>query len=251
MRGTRTRDLQQSAPWRWSVPVVCLVAGLMLATTHQSSRGEDSRDTGPSRLSSLVREAESSSAETSQRAESLAAEIARRQSTIGTTDARVAATLESLSALAASSNRGPVEGEGVTVTLTDASRDQQGNYPSEAAPDDLVVHQQDLQSVINALWAGGAIAIQVQDQRITTLSAPRCIGNTLLLHGRAYSPPYVITAIGEPEDLVEELDDAPGVRLYRQYAARYGLGYEVVEHEEIAVAAAGDAPRLKHSAPLE
>lgn len=251
MRGTRTRELHQSVPWRWGVPLVCLLAGLMLAVTHQSSLGEETRDTGPSRLSSLVRAAESSSAESGQRAASLAAEIAARQATIGSTDDRVATTLESLSGLVAASDRGPLEGEGVTVTLTDASRDQQGNYPSGAAPDDLVVHQQDLQSVMNALWAGGARALQVQDQRITTLSAPRCIGNTLLLHGRAYSPPYVITAIGPPDDLVDELDDAPGVRLYQQYAARYGLGFEVVEHEEIAVVAADDAPRLRHATPLE
>ena len=28
-------------------------------------------------------------------------------------------------------------------------------------------------------------------------SAPRCVGNTLLLNGRTYSPPYVVTAIGD------------------------------------------------------
>ncbi|WP_225443545.1 DUF881 domain-containing protein [Lolliginicoccus lacisalsi] len=222
----------------------------MLATTHQSSLGEKAPGSGPSRLSTLVREAERSNAESGKRAADIAAEIALRQATIGSTDARVATTLESIAGLTEASDLGRAEGEGVTVTLTDAARDQQGNYPSGAAPDDLVVHQQDLQSVLNALWAGGARAIQVQDQRITTLSAPRCIGNTLLLHGRAYSPPYVITAIGPPDDLVNELDEAPGVRLYQQYAARYGLGYEVVEHEDIAVVAADDAPRLRHATPL-
>src|SRR5690606_41382455 len=64
-------------------------------------------------------------------------------------------------------------------------------------PDDLVVHQQDLEAVINALWAGGAEALMVQDQRITSLSSVRCVGNVLLLHGRHYSPPYRISAIGD------------------------------------------------------
>lgn len=55
-------------------------------------------------------------------------------------------------------------------------------------PDDLVVHQQDIQAVLNALWSAGAEAVQMQDQRISATSAPRCVGNTLLLDGRTYSP---------------------------------------------------------------
>ena len=56
------------------------------------------------------------------------------------------------------------------------------------APDDLVVHQQDVQSVVNALWAGGAEAMMIMDQRVVNTSAVRCIGNTLLLQGRRTRP---------------------------------------------------------------
>ena len=45
--------------------------------------------------------------------------------------------------------------------------------------------------MLNALWSAGAEGIQMQDQRIIGTSAPRCVGNTLLLNGRTYSPPYV------------------------------------------------------------
>ncbi len=92
--------------------------------------------------------------------------------------------------------RGP---PGLVVTLNDAQRDAEGRFPRDASPDDLVVHQQDIQAVLNALWSAGAEGIQMQDQRIIGISAPRCVGgNTLLLNGRTYSPPYVITAIGNP-----------------------------------------------------
>jgi uncharacterized protein YlxW (UPF0749 family) len=116
-------------------------------------------------------------------------------------------------------------GPGVTVTLTDAPRDADGKYPVDASPDDLVVHQQDVQSVLNALWVGGAEAIGMQDQRIVNTSAPRCIGNTLLLHGRTYSPPYVMSAIGDPARLEAALANEPGIRVFKQYATRFGLGY--------------------------
>ncbi|EUA56665.1 hypothetical protein I553_8717 [Mycobacterium xenopi 4042] len=52
-----------------------------------------------------------------------------------------------------------------------------------------MVHQQDIEAVLNALWSAGAEAIQMQDQRIIATSAPRCVGNTLLLNGRTYSRP--------------------------------------------------------------
>ena len=73
-----------------------------------------------------------------------------------------------------------------------------GEVPDGADPDDYVIHQQDVQAVVNALWAGGAEAMMLQDQRVISTSAVRCVGNTLILQGRVYSPPYVITAIGDP-----------------------------------------------------
>ena len=92
-----------------------------------------------------------------------------------------------------------MRGPGLVVTLNDAQRDAEGRFPRDASPDDLVVHQQDIQAVLNALWSAGAEGIQMQDQRIIGTSAPRCVGNTLLLNGRTYSPPYVITAIGDAD----------------------------------------------------
>jgi uncharacterized protein YlxW (UPF0749 family) len=119
----------------------------------------------------------------------------------------------------------PMRGPGLVVTLTDAQRDAEGRFPRDASPDDLVVHQQDIQAVLNALWSAGAEGIQMQDQRIIGTSAPRCVGNTLLLNGRTYSPPYVITAIGDAAAMQAALAAAPLVTLYKQYVVRFGLGY--------------------------
>ena len=70
--------------------------------------------------------------------------------------------------------------------------------PGGLGPDDLVVHQQDVQAVVNALWRGGADGVQVMDQRLIATSAVRCVGNTLILQGRVYSPPFTVTAVGDP-----------------------------------------------------
>jgi uncharacterized protein YlxW (UPF0749 family) len=77
------------------------------------------------------------------------------------------------------------------------------------------------------LWRGGAIAVQVMDQRVISTTAIRCVGNTLLLQGRVYSPPFVITAIGNTSDLQQSLNEEPGVLLYREYVERLNLGWDV------------------------
>jgi len=127
--------------------------------------------------------------------------------------------------LAGEASMDPVHGPGLVVTLQDAQRDANGRFPRDASPDDLVVHQQDIQAVLNALWSAGTEAIQMQDQRIIATSVPRCVGNTLLLNGRTYSPPYTITAIGNAAAMQAALASAPLVTLYKQYVVRFGLGY--------------------------
>jgi len=121
----------------------------------------------------------------------------------------------------------PISGSALRISLDDAPREPGAPLPSGVAPDDLVVHQQDVQAVVNAMWRGGATAVQVMDQRIISTSAIRCVGNTLLLQGRVYSPPFVITAIGDTSELQQALNDEPGVAVYREYVDRLNLGWDV------------------------
>jgi uncharacterized protein YlxW (UPF0749 family) len=133
--------------------------------------------------------------------------------------------------------------------LTDAQRDANGRFPRDASPDDLVVHQQDISAVLNALWSAGAEAVQMQDQRITASSAPRCVGNTLLLEGRTYSPPYVLTAIGDPAAMQAALAADPLVSLYKQYVIRFGLGYSEQVSTDVEVAETPAVARMRYAVP--
>jgi uncharacterized protein YlxW (UPF0749 family) len=83
------------------------------------------------------------------------------------------------------------------------------------------------------------------DQRLISTSAVRCVGNTLILQGRLYSPPYTVTAVGDPDRLRAALDASPAVDTYRQYVAAYGLGWEVEEHAAVTLPgyAGSTAPR--------
>ncbi|KAA8966484.1 DUF881 domain-containing protein [Mycobacterium sp.] len=217
------RSIARRSPWRLGVPVVCLLAGLLLGATHGVSGGEEIRRSDAPRLVDLVRQAQASVDRLGTERESLAT---RLDATHGrSADAALTAMLRRNAELAADAGLDPLHGPGVVVTLSDAARDANGRFPRDAAPDDLVVHQQDIQGVLNALWSAGAEAVQMQDQRIIATSAPRCVGNTLLLNGRTYSPPYTISAIGNAAAMQAALAAAAPVNVYKQYVARFGLGY--------------------------
>ena len=179
------------SPWRLGVPVVCLCAGLLLATTHTVSGGSEIRRSDAPRLVNLVREAQASVDRLSAQREVLVDQVDNHHGGTPSAAAALTAITNRADALAVDAGLEAMRGPGLVVTLDDAQRDAAGRFPGDASADDLVVHQQDIQAVLNAMWSAGAEAVQMQDQRIIATSAPRCVGNTLLLNGRTYSPPYV------------------------------------------------------------
>lgn len=128
-----------------------------------------------------------------------------------------------------------VRGPGVTITLTDAPPE---SLAKGATPNDLVIHQQDIEDVMNALWNGGAEAMTVQDVRVTGRTVIRCVGNVILVDGESFSPPYVIKAIGDPAQLRRRVDENPRIVNYKNYVALYGLGWEMTSEDELVLPAA-------------
>lgn len=126
-----------------------------------------------------------------------------------------------------------VHGPGLRVELSDSTLRESPT----GDPNDLVVHEQDLQAVVNALWAAGAEAIAINGERITARSAVRCVGNTLLLHGSVHAPPYRVAAIGDPGTLEQGLSLSEDVERFRAAADDFRLGFRVVSEEALLVPA--------------
>lgn len=100
-----------------------------------------------------------------------------------------------------------VEGPGIVVTLNDSKQktklgDNQNLY---------VVHDEDLLRVINELRAARAEAIAINDQRLISRSEIRCVGPTVTVNGKMFGPPFVISAIGDPQLLASALQLRGGV----------------------------------------
>jgi uncharacterized protein YlxW (UPF0749 family) len=217
---------KKHARWAVIVPFVAAAAGLLFATSAQTSRGTDLRASGRSDLADVVRAQDLTVRVRTATVQQLQAEVDSLTALAAPGNNTVARLRAQSSALAPIVGTQAVTGPGISVSLDDAKRSA-ASLPKGATADDLVVHQQDVQNVVNALWAGGAEAMMLMDQRVISTSAVRCVGNTLILHGRVYSPPYVIQAIGSPVAMRAALNRNDQVTIYRQYVDAYGLGYDV------------------------
>ena len=67
----------------------------------------------------------------------------------------------------------------------------------------------------------------IQGQRVIATTGIKCVGNTVVLHGIPYAPPYRISAIGNPAKLQATLQSSEYIKVYQQYVDAFRLGYEV------------------------
>ncbi|MGH3731177.1 MAG: DUF881 domain-containing protein, partial [Micromonosporaceae bacterium] len=210
--------------WSYVVPVVLFVAGVMFVTTAETARGTELRNDRRVELRDLIGERKEEVASLTDRRSALGKDVESDTSRLANSDGRIRDEQARADRTRAEAGLTKVHGPGLTVALDDAPTGADGSLPRGATADDVIVHQQDVQAVVNALWAGGAEAMSIMNVRVISTSAVLCVGNTLLLHGRVYSPPFEITAIGDPQRMQHALDQAPGVRLYRAAAKDFGLG---------------------------
>ncbi len=223
--GTHAGRVNRPSPWPWLVPVAALVAGTLFASSVRASQGEDLR-TDQAQLPDLIRAQNRTNETRASDLDDLQGQVDEATAGLAPGDLQTQKLERQANEIATAAGRTPVRGPALRVTLDDAKL-AGGEVPAGADPDDYVIHQQDVQSVVNALWQGGAEAMMLQDQRVISTSAVRCVGNTLILQGRVYSPPYVITAIGSREAMRSALDTDPAVANLRDWSIAVGLGYDV------------------------
>lgn len=231
----RRRLLAPRARVRWLELVVWATVGLLMATSASMARGTDLRADRRLQLTELIAREQRAVAALEPRAAVLREEVAEATAFAATRDARVAAAGPSTELIIAAGMRA-MTGPGVSVSLDDAPREVRQRTPG-GGPDDYIVHEQDLQAVVNALWAAGAEAVTLMGRRLISTSSVRCVGNTVILEGRVYGPPFVVTAIGNPERMVDSLDSDPGVSYFRAFVDRFGVRYNVDVLSELAVPA--------------
>ncbi|MGY1746323.1 DUF881 domain-containing protein [Blastococcus sp. SYSU D00695] len=247
-RSARRPGGRRSA-WAALVPIVALAAGLLFATSGQTARGTDLRGGEVIELSGLIGQRRDALEEQTAEAEELGAQIDRLTDQAASQDGAVAAARTEADALTLSAGMEALTGPGVRIVLDDAPRLPDGSLPRGARPDDVVIHQSDVQAVVNALWAAGADGVAVMDQRLIATSAVRCVGNVLLLEGRTYSPPFQISAIGDLDAFLDQLAASPQVGVFQDAVAAFGLTFSVRGSTSVDLPAHPGTPALEYATP--
>jgi uncharacterized protein YlxW (UPF0749 family) len=243
-RTNRRPDGSRNSVGRVTTTAVCVVAGLLVVLSATSARGIDLRPDRNTDLVSLVQAQSKRNAELTSRVARVRVDVERLSGEqVNNTSLDAAhARQRQLAGLTA------VTGPAVSVTLDDAP----ATVAAEGVDGDLlVVHQADIQAVVNALWSGGAEAMTIQGQRVIATTGIKCVGNTVVLHGVPYAPPYVITAIGDPERLRAALTDSAALQIYRQYVEAYSLVYREETRATADLPAYQGSLDLPHARPAQ
>lgn len=101
----------------------------------------------------------------------------------------------------------PVVGSGVLVTLLDSKKQPMLGQDPQAN----LIHDSDINTVVNELRSAGAEAITVNGQRVVGSTSIRCAGAIVIINDAKYASPFLIQAIGNPDTLMNALNIPNGV----------------------------------------
>jgi uncharacterized protein YlxW (UPF0749 family) len=219
--------------WRAATPVAAGLCGALFIVSADNAEGKDLRPGRYTDLAGLVSNEREQVTDLQERVSSLSAEVDDLANSID--DAAVRRLQRRTDALRGPAGLAPVTGPGVTITLSDAPADVINS--SQQNINLLVVHQQDIQAVVNALWVGGAEAVTVQGQRIVTTTGIKCEGNAVQLDGVPYAQPYVISGVGDQAALLSAIERDEYLATYRDQALQpdIAVGWDLATQTVMSV----------------
>jgi len=119
-----------------------------------------------------------------------------------------------------------VSGPGIRITLNDAPERQPDVNLSF-----LVIHDNDVRTILNDLKIAGAQAIAVNGERIVPMSEQVCAGPTIIINGNRHPVPYIVEAIGDPDVLYESMSNSIKIAEMKHF----NIQVEITKVKEIQI----------------
>lgn len=236
-------DLPRSRPRRVLLLVTAVALGIATTAATLALRAPE-----PSVLAARTL-LEEQIAERTASVERLREENADRSREIADLQAAVLAAedtelLERVAADSLVSGAVPVTGPGLRITMKDG--------PPRAPGEEALsrVQDQDLQLLVNGLWAAGAEAIAVDGQRLTSTTAIRSAGSAILVDLVPLSGPYVVEAIGDTQKMQVGLARSTVGPYLSDLTASWGIGVDISSQTELELPAAARPGLRSASVPL-
>jgi uncharacterized protein YlxW (UPF0749 family) len=220
--------------------VILALFGVLVTTAAiQTARSEPVRRSSQESLVAQVQDRRAELAETRAAVTRLRAEVDQAQDAALEASRAGPALRQRLRTLAAATGVEAATGPGVLITVDDSP---------DAASDRQIVLDTDLQILVNGLWASGAEAVAVNGQRLTTLSAIRVAGDAITVNLRSLTRPYVVTALGDRDQLAARLLESEAGTWWLNLRSVYDLQFEMTTEESLTVPAAPNID-LRHARP--
>jgi uncharacterized protein YlxW (UPF0749 family) len=139
----------------------------------------------------------------------------------------------------------PLTGTGLKIILSDSE-----TKPKEYEdPVFRVVHYDQLELLINELWAAGAEAIAVNNFRLGATSGFSCAGTTILIDTKRLAPPYKIEVIGDAENLKNALMMPGG--FVEQQILSFNLKFVIESVDKLNLPAYKGSIAFEHAVSVE
>jgi uncharacterized protein YlxW (UPF0749 family) len=212
----------KNRPWFWQITLLSVILGGVLALslkTQDRLRREQLPNMRPNqialayaRLNDTVQDQKKTISEMQQKIEAYRNAISQDSGKAGV----LAADLDRASLLTGQKS---VMGSGVIVILKDAeAKNVPPKDPGMSDEDyigmthDYIIHDSDIQRVVNELKAAGAEAIAINDQRVVAMTSIRCVGPVVHVNSIATTgSPVRIQAIGDAKALMSGLQMTGGI----------------------------------------
>jgi len=236
------------ASWAISIALALCVVGFVGAIQWNSSLARETFTT--SAQQTLARQVTALEAEQNDLRAQIAtaeAEVQRVQAE-STSDSAALKTLnDQLATARLQVGLTAVTGPGVIVEIADSKR----VVPPGENPSNFIVLVDDLRDIVAALWASGAEAISINDERLVATSSIYGVGASVLVNTAFLSPPFRIQAIGS-DGLLDRFQTSPG--FLGRVALRidnFGLEFAAQPAGDLQIPAFVGSTRFRWAVPQE
>jgi uncharacterized protein YlxW (UPF0749 family) len=216
---------ERAVRWLWQASAALLIATVFAAAVAQARSVAPGVRTAQQLLVRSVRSTESDATKLGQQRSALSTRVDDVQRRALADDAEGQRLLSRLDALSLAAASTPVNGPGLTLTITDPGVSPNLSDVSKQRVNGSrqIILDRDLQLVVNSLWASGAEAISVGGVRIGPNVTIRQAGGAILVDNNPTSSPYTILAVGPPHSIRDVFDHSPGLQRLRLLESSYGV----------------------------
>lgn len=218
--------------WHLSLTLVFILLGFLLATAFSTQQRLSERPAPrKDNLIQFIRKQRREQKRLGTQLTEVREELGRIDGERADSEGVLATYSQQLERLRARAGLVSTVGPGIELIIGDAQR-----IPADVNPDGFLIHDYDLQMVVNALWRGGAEALAINGERFVVGTGVRSAGSIILINSRPQAGPYHVKAIGDAQALMDALkQDTYASMLLGESASQFGLQVDIREADKLTL----------------